>query len=619
MDDFYEEINAEWLKTTTIPENRTKWGTFAEIDEKVLTQMRAILEGATGPAKTLYDLMVNAPDVARETRDLAVLIDLLDGIKTREQLVRMLALLPLIGVRSPLIAHVDYKLSSSCRNILHLEQGEVTLPSALHYTGPDMKPLLETYRSFLAREVVGLWRGGEDVADRVVVLETKLVKAFVTHEQMRDVTSLNNTVSKAMVESTLPMLRLDSYLGVLLQACDGAIIEEQFDSIAVARPLGQPDCYLTKLAALLESETIADWVLLLKWNVFTTFMRWVSPELNQQRFDFFEKAMLGTERQSEAWEVAVTLVGGTLGFALEPMYVQKHFDAKAAKYVEEMVRYIREAFRERMLALPWMEQTTRRKAALKLHMMRTRLGHPREGTRDASLLKLQRSRVLALAATHEFNAVHNLTQLNNSARDERWYMHAFSVNAYYHPLRNEFVVPSALLVPPMVDPAADRAINYAKIGAVIGHELVHGFDDQGRHFDHYGNLSNWWSEADAKAYQRLADRVVAEYESKGANGKLTVGENIADLGGVQVSLLGLAKQVRAAEARELRDDEIVLFFKSYAEFWRALVRPKTADEMRLTDPHAMPKLRVNVPVAHVAEFHTKVRKTAPPKDMISIW
>jgi predicted metalloendopeptidase len=610
-DDFYEYANGTWLRDTAIPEDEAGWGGFSEVRDRNFTVLRGILEdaardGHAGNAKLVGDLYTTGMDEAAIERDgLGAVKELLERgsrIGSSAELPALFGWLARRGVRAGLTMRVMPDAFASTRNVVHLMQGGLGLPDRDYYLKDDEKSraLQEKYRAHLAAMFTLL---GEDAAmsltsaRAVYELEHALATASMSRVEQRDPYNVNNPTTRAQLDALAP----------------------GFDWTAFLREIGAPDVkdvnvrqpkYLTALGALVREQPLATWRAYLRARVINAFAPYLEPRFEKAAFDFYGRTLVGQAAQKPRWKRVLEVVDNELGEPIGQLYVERAFPAEAKKRILDLVADLRAVLRDRIDGLEWMGDDTKKAARTKLDAFAVKMGYP-DSWRDFSGLKLDRSSYVGnVLRSTIFNFDHDIAKLARPVDRGEWLMSTPTVNAYYYPPRNEIVFPAGILQPPFFFAGADAAVNYGAIGMVIGHEMTHGFDDQGSQFDEIGNLRNWWQESDRAAYTSRTDLVVQQYEGyeplPGAhiNGKLCLGENIADLGGCKIAF-GAFERYLAREGEPAPIDGFSArqrFFMGYAQAWRSKFREE-AQRMRLTiDPHSPGRYRVLGPLANLPEF-----------------
>ena len=610
-DDFYEYANGTWLRDTPIPDDEAGWGGFSELRDRNFSVLRGILEdtardGRAGNAKLVGDLYTTGMDEAAiERGGLGAVSELLDraaNVASSAELPALFGWLARRGVRAGLALRVMPDAFASTRNVVHLMQGGLGLPDRDYYLKDDEKSrtLQDEYRAHLAAMFTQL---GDDSAtsatsaQAVYELEHALATASMSRVEQRDPYKVNNPSDRTQLDALAP----------------------GFDWAAFLREIGAPDvkdlnvrqpAYLTALGTLVREQTLTTWRAYLRARVINAYAPYLEPRFERAHFDFYGRTLVGQAAQKPRWKRVLEVVDNELGDPIGQLYVERAFPPEAKKRILDLVGDLRAVLRDRIDGLEWMSDDTKKAARTKLDAFAVKMGYP-DRWRDFSGLKLDRASYVGnvLRATI-FNFDHDIAKLALPVDRGEWLMSTPTVNAYYYPPRNEIVFPAGMLQPPFFFADADAAVNYGAIGMVIGHEMTHGFDDQGSQFDEIGNLRNWWQESDRTAYTSRTDLVVQQYDGyeplPGAhiNGKLCLGENIADLGGLKIAFAAFERSlVREGEPAPIDGFSArQRFFMGYAQAWRSKFREE-AQRMRLTiDPHSPGRYRVLGPLANLPEF-----------------
>ncbi|MEE1622078.1 M13 family metallopeptidase [Zafaria sp. J156] len=618
QDDLYRHVNGSWLATAEIPGDQGSYGSFMQLRDESEAAVREIIEdaqadpagpdGAVDPRKerigALYASFMDEDaieargmDPIRE--DLAA-VYAVGGI---DELVRLTGALQRRGVSGFYSAGANSDAGQPDRNLLTLLQSGLGLPDESYYREEQFAELLGEYRTHLGR-LLGLAEvpDAEEAAAAVVRLETALAAHHWDRVKCRDAQARYNLLTDRQLFALHPSLEL---------WFEGAGIEPRyFAEVDVWQP-----SYLEGLEQVLAEQPLETWRHWLAVQLVRSNAPYLSRAFVLENFSFYSAKLAGTKELKERWKRGVAFTEGAVGEDIGQLYVERHFPAEAKERMEALVANLTEAYRQSISDLPWMGAETRGKALEKLGMFRPKIGYPVKWI-DYSAIQADPADLIAnVASANAFEFARELQKIDDGVDKELWFMYPQTVNAYYHPLLNEIGFPAAILRPPFFDVHRDAASNYGAIGAVIGHEIGHGFDDQGSQFDGTGELRNWWTDEDRGAFEALTGRLVEQYEAlvppeapeHHVNGKLTLGENIGDLGG-----LGIAYKAYRLDlaARGLGEDEVVdglsgdqRFFYSWAECWRTLTRPETMVTRITTDPHSPGEFRCNQVPRNMDAFH----------------
>jgi putative endopeptidase len=612
--DFYQFANGSWLANNPIPAERSSWGAGAELSEKNLEVIHQILEEAAkdtnapkgSPKRKVGDFYRSGMDEARIEADaikpLAQEFARIEAVKDIPTLQDALAHLHRFNVNPAFnfFAYQDYK--NSTRIIAWLYQGGLGLPNRDYYTKDDerSKEIRTQYVAHVAKMFELLGDKPEQAASQaktVMEMETRLARASMTPVEERDPAGTYHKMTLAELNALTPGFQWNRYF-------KGIGLVDPGD-INVAQPV-----FYKEVGQMMTSVPIPDWKTYLRWTLVNTQATRLSSAFVNQDFSFYGKTVRGTKELRPRWKRINSAIDNGLGEALGQLYVERAFSPQAKAKAQEMVMNLKAALRSDLSTLGWMSEATRQQALKKLDAINVKIGYP-DKWRDYSALNIDNGPyVLNAMRADEFEFQRNLNKIGKPIDRTEWGITTPTVDAYYNPNFNEIVFPAGILQPPFFDPQADDATNYGGVGSVIGHELTHGFDDQGRQFDAEGNLRNWWTAEDEKNYNARASIVETQYneftplEALHINGKLTLGENIADLGGLKIAYLAFQKSLEGKPRPQPIDGFTPeqRFFLSFAQNWRRNTRPETLRLMLATDPHSPPRFRVNGPVSNMPEF-----------------
>jgi putative endopeptidase len=607
-DDFYEYANGAWLRTTQIPSDEPTWGGFSELRDRNLAVLHQILDeaaGATGapgsPDQLIGDLYASGMDEAGiERAGLGAAKALLDeaGRLTTDALPGFFAKLHRRRILVPFFPIVLPDAFDSTRAIVHLSQGGLGLPDRDYYLRDDAKSveLQRKYRAHVAT-VLGLIGDDPATADAIYALEHELATAAMPRVDQRDPYKVNNAHTRAALAARAPGFEWDTWFA--------AFGTPDVRDLNVRQP-----AFLERAAALVRERPIDLWRVYLRWHIAHALAPFLPRAHDRASFEFYGKTLQGQPEEKPRWKRVLDVVDAQLGEPLGQLYVAKAFPPQAKQRILDLVADLRAVLAERIDGLEWMGPETRAAARKKLDAFSVKMGYP-DTWRDYGALKLDRGPFVDnVLRALEFNVAYDVGKLARPVDRTEWRMSPPTVNAYYYPPGNEIVFPAGILQPPFFYAHADAAVNYGAIGMVIGHEMTHGFDDQGSQFDEIGNLRNWWQPADRAAYESRTDLVVQQYEAfeplpdMRINGKLCLGENIADLGGLKIAYAAFERYL-ATHGEPPPIDGLTArqrFFLGYAQAWRNLMREETL-RVRLTiDPHSPARFRVLGPLANLPEF-----------------
>ncbi|MCZ4585577.1 M13 family metallopeptidase [Rhodococcus opacus] len=607
QDDLFVHVNGKWIDDYEIPADRAIDGAFRTLYDKAEVDVQTIIEEAADSgaapgtdAQRIGDLYGSFMDadvveaaglapIAGELADVASAADLsaLAAVIGRQQRT---------GVGGAVGHYVDTDAKNSERYLVHFSQSGIGLPDESYYRQDDYAEIRAAYVKHIAK-MFALAGVGYD-AQRVADLETKIAAGHWDVVKRRD------------AELSYNLLTLDQLpVGFDWSAWIGALggTSEQFDEIVVR----QPD-FLTTLTELWTSEDLDDWKAWATWNVIRSRAPYLTQALVDENFAFYGKTLTGAEEIRERWKRGVSLVQDLLGEAVGKLYVERHFPADAKARMQELVANLQEAYRRNISDLDWMSPETRQAALRKLEKFTPKIGYP-DKWRDYSAVTISRDDLVGnyrsgYAAEYD----RDLAKLGGPVDRDEWFMTPQTVNAYYNPGMNEIVFPAAILQPPFFDAAADDAANYGGIGAVIGHEIGHGFDDQGAKYDGDGNMVDWWTDDDRTEFGKRTKALIEQYnefEPKAlpghtVNGEFTIGENIGDLGGLSIAIAAYRIATEGAEPEVLDGlTGLQRVFFGWAQVWRTKARDAEALRRLAVDPHSPPEFRCNGVVRNLDTFH----------------
>ncbi|WP_428719450.1 M13 family metallopeptidase [Undibacterium curvum] len=609
---FFEYANGLWLKNNPIPADRSRYSAYDEVTERNLLALKEIAELAAASQspdaqqRLVGNFYASGMDEARIEREgaqpLQAQFKLIDAISDKAGLIRVIAQLHQQGVMPLFGFSVDQDLKDSKRYIPQLGQGGLGLPDRDYYLKNDAKTK-EIRAQYLAymKQIFSLL--GEDAAQsaqhaaQVMALETRLAKASLTKVELRD------------PAASYHLTDLDG----LQKQGKSAYWSSYFQTIGLQQPgqlnLAHPK-FFSEVDKMLDAVPLAQWKTYLKWEVANSRANFLSQAFVNANFDFYGKTLAGTKELQPRWKRVLANIDAQAGEALGQLYVAKFFGPEAKAGVQDMVRNIQAAMRDSIGKLEWMSEQTKQQAYKKLDSIVVKIGYP-DVWRDYSSLQIDRGSYadnVARASAFEFQRV--LSRLGKPIDRNEWGMTPQTVNAYYNPTMNEMVFPAGILQPPLYHVQADPAANYGNTGATIGHELTHAFDDEGRQFDAAGNLKSWWTAQDEKKFLTRVKAIETQFnefnpiDKLHINGKLTAGENIADLGGMKIALqalrTSLQKNPQPALLDGLTPDQ--RFFIANAQSFRSAIRDEMLRLKIATDPHSPDKYRVIAPLANMPEF-----------------
>jgi putative endopeptidase len=613
--DFYQYACGNWLKTTEIPADQTSWGSFVDIRERNSAIMREILEKAAagGPGRDAITQKIGdyygscIDESAANAHGVDPLKPELQRIaKTKDKaaLIEAVARVQLIGPNPLFNFYSAPDLHSANDVIAYIDQGGLSLPDRDYYLKDD--PKMEAARKSLVGYATQLFtligqspKQAEDSAQTVVRIETALAKASMDRTARRDPKNRDHKMTREEAVALAPHFYLDRYFA--------AMGTPRFSSLNVSNP-----DFFKQVNGVLEAESLDGLRTYVTWHLIDGTAPWLSQPFVGANFNM-QKALTGQSEIKPRWKRCVSSTDAELGEALGQRYVEQAFGAEGKQRMLKMVDALEESLDQDIRNLPWMTEETRKQAKLKLDAIRNKIGYP-DVWRDYSSLKIVRGDLLGnFLRANEFEAHRQIAKIGKPVDRNEWQMTPPTVNAYYSSAKNEIVFPAGILQSPFFDKQADDAINFGGIGIVIGHELTHGFDDQGRKFDPQGNLRDWWTAQDGTEFEKRASCIADEYSSFVAvddlklNGRLTLGENTADNGGARIALMALEQMMasdNASPAAQTVNGYTLQqrFFLGFGRSWCEKRRPEYSRMLVSVDPHSPGKYRVNGVVQNMPEF-----------------
>jgi putative endopeptidase len=600
QDDLYRHVNGTWLRDFELPADKAVHGVFHELRDLSEKQVREIIEGDTGKIGALYKSFMAADAIeSLGISPISSYLAQVDGITSLAEFIEVMAKLEAAGLGGIFGSGVVPDAKDSMSNIMHMVQGAISLPDEEYYREAEHAEI----RSAFAEHVTAMFKliGIDADGQRILDLETKIAAHHWDSVKDRDATLTYNKFSRAELETLMPGFDWALYLKA------GDVPEKAFESVIVMEP-----SFFTGIAGLLQTEKLEDWKLWLKWEIISGAAPYLTEAIVNQNFKFYGTTLSGTPQLRERWKRGVAVTEGALGEEIGKEYVARHFPPAAKAAMDELIKYLIEAYRISITNLDWMSPATKTKALEKLGKFTPKVGYP-DKWRDYSKLKITPDDLMGnMLRVAKFERDYELAKIGVPVDKTEWHMTPQTVNAYYSPRGNEVVFPAAILQSPYFDLAADAATNYAGIGATIGHEIGHGFDDQGSKFDGDGNLNDWWVDSDRVEFEKRANVLIEQFNAlhpvdapeMSVNGALTVGENIGDLGGLAIAYNAYKLSLAGQEAPiidGLTGDQ--RFFISHAMGWREKMRAETR-RMRITvDPHSPDEFRCNQIISNIDTFY----------------
>lgn len=635
QDDLFGHVNGTWLAQTEIPSDRSSWGPFVQLADQAEEDVRAIItelaegEPASEDARKIADLFNSFMATERvEAAGLAPvrhLIDAVAGLRDIRDVAAFLGEFERIGGYGLFGSYVDTDDRQSDRYLFHIVQGGLGLPDESYYRDDKFAEIRDAYVAYLERLLaLGDHADPAGAAQRILDLDTTLAQGHWERSETRDVQKTYNRLTDAELQELCPAFDWNAYVTNL-----GGQLAGQHATIAEV-VVRQPS-YLEHLSKVLEATPIEAWRDWFTSRVLRSAAPYLSDDFVQTNFDFYGRTLSGTPELRARWKRAVSFVEGAMGEAVGKEYVDRHFPPTSKAMMDDLVVNLLAAYRTSISKLDWMTEETKQRAYEKIATFRPKIGYPTK-FRDYSALTVVADDLVANAQSSAgFETDRQLAKIGAPVDRDEWFMLPQTVNAYYNPGTNEICFPAGILQKPFFSPDALPAENYGGIGAVIGHEVGHGFDDQGAQYDGEGNLNDWWTSDDKAAFEVKSKALIEQYDAfsprnlpdEKVNGALTVGENIGDLGGLTIAHKAFLIAAEAAGTEATLEDRKTLFF-NWAYVWRTKRRIEQETQYLTIDPHSPPEFRANI-VRNLDEFH-EVFETAPgdglwlePEARVRIW
>lgn len=637
--DFYNYVNGNWMKHNEIPDDQTSWGGFTILRKDTDADMLRILGEAkksgkyaadTDQAKALFIYESQLDTVAREKAGIEPLQPALKKIANMNSMADFQKLMAedAVSISQPFLGLAAFSNpANSAMNAAYITPGGLGLPDRDFYTNTDpaSEKIRQQYVDHITRMLQFLGDSEESArkqAQTILAFETQLAIPRLDKVASRDFRNFNNPRSIEQLQQMLPQLDWK-------ETFKDMGIDKKLDTVIVMQPK-----YMEILDKMFSKPDFDTWRTVMRWSTLNNSAGMLTPEIDKANWDFYEKTLKGTQKQKPANERALATVNGSVGEALGKLYVDEMFPPEAKEKAEAMIDNVIAAYKDRINALDWMSDSTKTKAIEKLDKFQVKIGYP-DKWKDYSSMDVKEGNTFYdnMIAVKNWNLDYNLNKINEPVDRSEWGMNPQTVNAYFNPFNNEIVFPAAILQPPFYDYKADEAVNYGGMGAVIGHEISHAFDDSGSRFDANGNLVNWWTDKDLENFTARGNKLADQYsgvevlDSVYINGKFTLGENIGDLGGVLAAYDGLQRFYKE-NGRPGKIDGFTpeqRFFMSWATVWRTKAREESLRNQVKTDPHSPGKVRATQPLQNVDAFYEAfdIKEGDPmyiaPEDRVRIW
>ncbi|MCL6014891.1 MAG: M13 family metallopeptidase [Candidatus Thermoplasmatota archaeon] len=633
MANFFRFANGKWIDTHPIPPDKSSWGGFMELRDRNIYILGKILEKCAlddgkkrGIEKMVGDFYISIMDQKKleekKFDPIKPIMEKINKVRDKNEMVKVSQYLHSNGIGNffSVFSMPDEKNSSVYA--FYIYQGGLSLPNRDYYIQDSFQKTRDEFVAHMQNMFTMYGYSpmeSKDSAEKVMKIETYIAKASRPQADLRDSEKNYNRIPYGELNKKFSRLNLVKYLEISKVPKTEYIV------------VGQPEV-LDAVEKMLEEFSLEDLKTYLKWNTINYAAPYLHEAAEMEHFDFFNRKLLGQEVPEKRWKKAVNIVDRSIGEALGELYVEQEFGKEARERMQTMVDDIRSVFEEKLKNLPWMSDVTKKKALEKFSKFRAKIGYPSKFI-DYSSIDIRKDDLLGnVMRSENFEFRREASRIGEQVDKELWLMTPPTVNAYFSPTENEIVFPAGILQPPFFDATMDDAVNYGGIGGVISHEITHGFDDQGRRYDMDGNLKDWWTEEDAKKFTERADEVVKLYDSLEVlpglhvNGKLTLGENIADLGGVSIAFEALQRRLRKNPELNKKIDGFTpeqRFFLSWAQIWRGNNREPEIRRRISIDPHSPNVFRGSIPVMNHEKFDSsfvelsKVKKGLDKK--IFIW
>jgi putative endopeptidase len=634
QDDFFAYVNGTWVKNTEMPADKARWGTFDALGEQSQRDIRELVEEVSqtddvepgSPTQKIRDFYnawmddetatAQGIEPIRGDLDAIAAIDSMDGVYT------MFSKLGVYGVNSPIGLGIFSDMKNPDVNAIYVVQAGLTLPDRDYYLKDDEQFVngRQLYLKYVT-DVFNLagYDNAADRAERLLELETSLAEVMWTKEENRDWSKRYNPMNIDELNELAP--DINWALGFETAQIP---VDKQY---LVSQP-----SYFEAASKIIAGTPLDTWKDYLAFQTISTFAPVLGDQYSQLSFDFFDKGLRGVDEQEPRWKRAVGSVNDNMGELLGQLYVEKHFQAESKARMDQMIKNLIAAYEVSITNLDWMSEETKQQALDKLHKFTPKIGYPDKWIDYSKLEVVDGDLVANIKNGRTFAYNREIDKLDKPVDKTEWGMTPQTVNAYYNPVWNEIVFPASILQPPFFNVMADDAVNYGGIGAVIGHEIGHGFDDSGKRFDGDGVLRDWWTEEDAAKFDERKNALAAQYDSYEVidgltiNGQFTSGENIGDLGGLSIAYLAYKMSLDGKEAPVIdgwTGDQ--RFFLGWAQVWRSKARPEETKRRLTVDPHSPPKFRANGAAVNVPAFYEAFDVKEgdgmylPPEERVKIW
>ncbi len=609
---FYQYAVGGWLKQNPVPASESKWGSFSILNNENLTKLKLILEETSakqqkkGSDEQLVGDMYKSAIDSNFVNELGIsplenYIRKIEALSTTDEILLILAEMRKLGSGFLFGYYVGQDEKNSEKYITTIYQGGLGLPDREFYFPQDERgnTILTEYKSHIKQLFLLIGKPdteAEKSAKFVQEIEIQLAQQSMDRVALRDPEKTYNLQTIKELNQLAPNINWNIFI-------ESAGLKGVSEVV-----VGQPQ-FLVNVSKMLKAVSIEKWKAYITFHLVNDFSPYLSLPFEKAHFNFYDKTLSGKKEMKPRWKRSLEIINSTLGETMGKLYVQKHFSESSKKRIAEMVENLREIYKERILQLDWMSDSTKQQALAKLEKFNKKIGYP-DTWKDYSNIEISNNTLLQnVMNCRQWQYQEMVTRIGKPVDKNEWLMNPQTINAYYSPNMNEIVFPAAILQPPFFNPDADDAINYGGIGAVIGHEFTHGFDDQGAKFDGNGNMHNWWSDADKTKFKERTEVLVKQFneyqplENVFVNGELTLGENMADLGGLLLAYYALEKSMKTKNHTKINDFTYQQrFFLGWAQVWHANIKDEAMGQMVKTDSHSPSEYRVNGPLSNLPEF-----------------
>jgi putative endopeptidase len=632
-DDFFAYVNGNWIAENEIPADRSRFGAFDILRDKSDEDVKAIIEEASATEneegsdqQRVGDLYLSFQDFetrnARGVSPLEPYVSQIDGLTSKDEVFAFFGVAARLGFNAPvgLFAYADAKNPGI--NTMYLGQGGIGLPEREYYFKDDDKSeaLREQYKQLIAdMHAMAGWELDAETVATIYGVEETIAQAHMTKEATRNFANNYTRYEQEELTKLVPGVAWDAFLGAFGLPEPGYLV-------SITTP------FFEQLGPILNEVALDDWKHYLRWQLLNSQASRLSRDLDNRNFEFYGKALRGSEEQRPDWKRAVGVVDAGLGELVGKVYVEKHFPPEAKARMDVLVANLVKAYQDSVKALDWMSEETKTEALDKLSKFEPKIGYPNNFRAYEGVTIARDDYFGNLMRIREADVERDISRHGGPVDRDEWGMNPQTVNAYYTPVLNQIVFPAAILQPPFFDLAADEAINYGAIGAVIGHEIGHGVDDQGSKFDGDGNIRNWWTDADRAEFEARTDALVGQYDGYypfpdlHVNGTFTLGENIGDLGGISIALKAYQASLQGQEAPVIGGfSGTQRVFIGFGRVWRSKIRDEALRTQIATDPHSPGVYRANGSVRNVPEWYSAFQVSEgdglylAPDERVKIW